>query len=103
MITPELHVKIHTVSHMVIAVDEVLKNQIKEIYQIPKDERKPYLDEHFVLKDFIDEAVELINMLQTELDKRPTIQQYQQCKTTLTNARNYIEILGGNPSLLTYS
>lgn len=103
MITPEINHNYKTVYNLVQVADEIIKKQAKEIYQLPANERKQYLDEHFPIKDYIDESFELINNLMLELNKRPTKQQYEQTKQMLTAARAYIKELGGNPHLLPYS
>ena len=103
MITPELKIQINLIEQLLTNVDAVLKNQIREIYQMPKDDRKPYLVDYFTIKDYIDEAWDCIVDLHNELDKRPTVNQYKQVQTMLTNAREYIKILGGNPHNITYA
>ena len=103
MITPELNILLKKLFVMVQNADEIINQQAKEIYAMPQEERKPYLDEHYTLKDYIDESWHIISMLTAELDKRPTIQEHKQAKQQLTSARKYISILGGNPSNLTYS
>jgi hypothetical protein len=103
MITPEIKAEYSKLYQLVLVVDEIIKKQAQEIYQLPPNERKPYLDEHFPIKDYIDESYILINSILLELDKRPTTQQYEQTKKLLTAARQYIKVLGGNPSLITFS
>lgn len=103
MITPEIKHDYETIFNLVKIADDIIKKQAKEIYQLPANERKQYLDEHFPIKDYIDESFELINRLMLEVNKRPTNQQYEQTKKMLTAARTYIKELGGNPSVLTYS
>lgn len=103
MITPELKYKAEKLYTMVLNADEIINKQAKEIYQLPQEERKQYFDEHYPVKDYINESWELIAELLKELDKRPTKQQYEQTKQQLTAARQYIKVLGGNPSTLTYT
>lgn len=103
MITPELKYKAEKLYTMVLNADEIINKQAKEIYQLPQEERKQYFDEHYPVKDYIDESWQLIAELLKELDKRPTKQQYEQTKQMLTEARNYIKALGGNPHLLPHA
>jgi len=103
MITPELNMHLKKLFVMVQNADEIINQQAKEIYAMPQNERKPYLDEHYTLKDYIDESWHIISIMVAELDKRPSIQEHKQAKQQLTAARTYIKILGGNPSNLTFS
>ena len=103
MITPEINLHIEKLLIMVNDADTILKQQAKEIYQMPQADRKPYLDEHYILKDYIDMSWHIIAVMAAELDKRPSVQQYNQAKQQLTAARTYIRVLGGNPSNLTFS
>jgi peptidase E len=103
MMTPELNMKLEKLLQMVQNADEILKQQAKEIYNLPQAERKPYLDEHYTIKDYVDESWLILSSLAAELDKRATKQQFAQCKQQLTKAREYIIILGGNPSNLTFA
>jgi hypothetical protein len=103
MITPELNLKLEKLLQMVQNADEILKQQAKEIYNLPQAERKPYLDEHYTIKDYVDESWLILTAMSAELDERATKQQYAQAKQQLTAAREYIRVLGGNPSILTFS
>ena len=103
MITPELNLHLEKLLVMVNDADDILKQQAKEIYAMPQAERKPYLDQHYTLKDYVDASWNILAVMAAELDKRPTIQQYNQAKQQLTAARTYIKVLGGNPSNLTFS
>jgi hypothetical protein len=103
MIKPELTNELKKLFVMVQNADEIINKQAKEIYNLPQSERKPYLDEHYILKDYIDESWLIISTLVSELDKRATTQEYAQAKQQLRAAREYIKILGGNTSNLTYA
>lgn len=103
MITPQLHNHYAKALQMIKIADSILIEQAREIYLLPKDERKPHWDEHYPIKDALHECWELVNELIKELDKRPSVQQYNQHKQQLTAARNYILSLGGNPSILTFA
>jgi hypothetical protein len=103
MITPELNLKLEKLLTMVNDADEILKRQAREIYAMPQADRKPYLDEHYTLKDYVDESWLILSAMASELDKRATTQQYKQVTQQLTAARTYIRSLGGNPSNLTFS
>ena len=103
MITPELNLKLEKLLIMVNDADEIIKRQAKEIYAMPQADSKPYLDEHYTIKDYIDESWLILSAVVAELDKRATVQEYRQAKQQLTAARTYIKALGGNPSNLTFS
>lgn len=103
MITPELRLLAAQLEVMHQNANEILNRQYREIKQMPKEDQKQYWDDFFPMRDYVDESFNLLRATLRELEKRPTVQEFNSAKDTITKARKYITILGGNPSNLTYA
>ena len=103
MITPEINILASEVDKQYQQAILILKQQYNEIKKLPEAEQKPYLNEYYLISNYVNNSFDLLYKTLRELDKRPTNQEHKSVKDSLTKARKYIEILGGNPSNLTYA
>jgi hypothetical protein len=83
--------------------NDILEPNQKEINNtIDFEERKQLQQTQNKIANFINYQSDIIENLLNELENRPTKSQLEFYKNLATDAKKYIEILGGNPSNLSY-
>jgi hypothetical protein len=82
---------------------DILEPNQSEINNITDfDERKQLQQTQNKIASFINYQSDIIESLIKEIQKRPTQHQLEFYKNLANDAKNYIKILGGNPSNLSY-
>jgi len=103
MITAEINDLVHRLASK---QNDVFNNFIypneKAIASLPAENQQIAYKEHDAIVEFINYQTDVINYLLLQLEKRPTVSQYEFKKRHLEQALYYIEKLGGNSSILSY-
>jgi hypothetical protein len=81
----------------------VLKPYREEILTLPKNIQKEEWRKYFLVDQLIDDTIEVINLMNDELDLRPTKENFDFSQKTIRHLRNYIKTLGGNPSIINHT
>ena len=99
METAELNLKMANVNKKLDELQRIyIDKTIEDIKLLPKENQKNYWYKINLLNDYLDASFDFTQELINELATRKTASEVQHLKNHIKVLREYIRILGGNPS-----
>lgn len=100
----ELNLKINYVNKKLDELQRIyIDKTIEDIKLLPKENQKNYWYKMQLLNDYLDASFDFTQELILEVNKRKSYTEVQHLKNHIKVLREYIFILGGNPSNCNYA
>lgn len=104
METAELNFKMDLVNKKLDVLQRIyIDKTIADIKLLPPENQKNYWYKIQLLNDYLDASFDFTQELILEVNKRKSYKEHQYLKDHIRVLREYIVILGGNPSLCNYA
>ena len=100
----EINLKINEVNKKLDTLQRIyIDKTIADIKLLPLENQKSYWYKIQLLNDYLDASFDFTQELILEVNKRKSYNQVQFLKDHIKVLREYIVVLGGNPSLCNYA
>jgi len=103
MINTSITLKLVKHDDMVNKVDNFIEEMKFDIIKLPKEEQSSHWKNYNLLKDYVDNSHQVILDMVTDLEPLPSQQSIKDLHLTIRKLKRYIEVLGGNPSIVSYT
>jgi hypothetical protein len=99
-----IHSNIEVLENYIDLVDTKVMDSYKtDIMRLPQSEQKSEWYKYTLINNLITQSIETVSLLTEQINTMHTKQDFDFQKRQINALRNYVKILGGNPSIISYT